>query len=171
MDRREFLQAALLSAAAVKLAACTDVTCDPAVEACAARYPFFVNADVCTACGKCVPQCGKKAFKLKGDPNVVTIDPLRCTRCGACFLACQGQGYHAVIETLAGDNRYMYEIDQDLCQKCLACHKVCPALPDKAIVQSNLERSRIDQVMCTHCGECVELSFCPFGAINENRPN
>jgi len=138
MDRREFLQVALLSTAALKVAACTDATCDPAVEDCSARYPFFVASGTCTACGKCIPQCGKKAFQLKGGTNVVSIDFTRCTRCGSCFLACEAAGYHAVIESQVPDG-YMYEIDQDLCQKCLNCHKVCTAVPDKAIVQSNLE--------------------------------
>ncbi len=169
MDRREFLQASLLSAAALKLAACTGATCDPAVEDCAQRYPFFVKTGTCTACGKCIPQCGKKAFGIPGGPNIVTIDFTRCTRCGSCFLACEAAGYHAVIETQVPDG-FMYEIDQELCQKCLNCYKVCPALPVKAITQSTQQRSRIDQTKCTHCGECVELSFCPFGAINENRP-
>lgn len=176
MDRREFLQtaavtakAALLTAVATKLAACNGAVCDPALEDCAARYPYFVDDETCTACGRCVELCGKKAFKLKGGANVVSIDPLRCTRCGSCFLACEGQGYHAVIETQVVDG-FIYEIDQDLCQQCLSCHKVCPALPDKAIVQSNLERTRVDQTRCSHCGECVELTFCPFGAIHENRP-
>jgi ferredoxin len=170
MDRREFLQAALLTAGAVKLAACTSAACDPAAGDCAARYPFFVEHGACTACGKCIDQCGKKAFKLPGGANVITIDFTRCTRCGSCFLACEGQGYLAVTMTIAGDGLPFYDIDQELCQKCLSCHKVCTAVPDKAIVQSNLDRTRIDQVKCSHCGECVELSFCPFGAIHENRP-
>lgn len=171
MQRRDFLRLGLFSAAALKLAAaCRDAECDPSEESCAARYPFYVDDAACTACGRCVPRCGKKAFKLAGEPNRVYIDPTRCTRCGACFMACENQGYFAVQRTMAGDGRYVYEIDPDLCQRCLACYRSCPATPEKAVVQSNLNRTRIDQTRCSHCGECVELTFCPFGAIHENRP-
>ncbi len=169
MRRRDFLQLGLLSAAMLKMAACRSAECDPDQEDCAALYPFFVDSAACTACGRCLHKCGKKAFHLEGGPNRVHIDPMRCTRCGACFMACENQGYFAVQRTQAGDGGFVYEIDQDACQQCLACYRSCPVTPEKAVVQSNLERTRIDQTRCSHCGECVELTFCPFGAIHENR--
>lgn len=171
MERRDFLRISLLSAVAVKFSACHEAECNVPQENCAVLYPFYIDETMCTACGRCVPQCGKKAFTLPGSPNRVHIDPLLCTRCGACFMACENQGYFAVQRTLAADNQYVYEIDQDACQRCLACYRSCPVTPNKAIIQSNLNRTRIDQTRCSHCGECVELTFCPFGAIYENHPH
>ncbi len=153
---------------AAKLAGCVKSFCDGTGTPCEELYPFYVKKDLCTGCGVCLKKCGKKAFHIKGGRNTVSIDPFRCIQCGACLIACENAGYFAVIETQVA-NGFTYEIDPEACARCLNCFRVCPVEPEKAIVQSTLERTRVDQAKCSHCGECVELQFCPFGAIHEKR--
>jgi NAD-dependent dihydropyrimidine dehydrogenase PreA subunit len=48
--------------------------------------PAKVNAEECTACGKCVEICPVDAVKMVND--VAVIDPEECTDCGACIDEC-----------------------------------------------------------------------------------
>jgi len=48
--------------------------------------PAKVNANDCTACGKCVEICPVDAIKI--DNDVAVIDPEECTDCGACVDEC-----------------------------------------------------------------------------------
>ncbi|MBN2723308.1 MAG: 4Fe-4S binding protein [Deltaproteobacteria bacterium] len=170
MDRREFFKKISNTVATVGIAgfaaSCENLSGECS-ENCEELYRYSIVTDLCTACGTCLPQCGKNAIELSGEPNTVNIDQDLCIHCAACALSCS---YESVIESEGTDGfNVNYAIDQDKCVQCLECYYVC--LDEErpgAIYQSNPNRSRINQLKCSHCGECVELQFCPFGAIHEN---
>lgn len=47
---------------------------------------FYVDSELCTGCGACLPTCNRGALTLSGDKAV--IDENRCTSCGLCREAC-----------------------------------------------------------------------------------
>ncbi len=47
---------------------------------------YVINADECTNCAACEPECPVEAISEKGDVRV--IDPETCTDCGACADVC-----------------------------------------------------------------------------------
>jgi len=169
MNRRDFIKTGLsgiLAGVSISsLEACDKEEC---LQNCETSYPYYIDQETCTACNTCVPLCGKHAIVLPGGRNTLFINQENCIHCGSCFLACENQGYNAIIEDTPPDGPKRYYIDESKCTRCLACYRVCPAEPEKAVVQENLQRTYINQNKCTHCGECVQLEFCPFGAIHEN---
>ncbi|MBU1219976.1 4Fe-4S binding protein [Myxococcota bacterium] len=169
MDRRTFIQSGISVSLLASLAASCENLSGECTENCENLYKYHIINELCTACGNCLDQCGKNAIDLEGSPNRVEIDQNICVHCGACFLVCE---YNSVIETDGtGIFNFDYHINQDTCVQCLECYDKCREAPQPgAIVQSNPDnRSRINQLKCSHCGECVELEFCLFGAINEKK--
>ncbi|MDA3862588.1 MAG: hypothetical protein PF689_01835 [Deltaproteobacteria bacterium] len=171
MKRRTFIQLSFGSLG-LTAAACTGFNdkCDS--EECLEYYQFAINPELCTGCETCLDQCGKTAIEHPGEPNSVHINQDKCLHCSKCLFACE---YDAVLQTPnteAGPD-FNYSINNNNCVVCLECFKTCDDhtsgvnLP-VAIQQSNPVTTRINQVKCSHCGECVELAFCPFGAIIEN---
>ncbi|MBW2122484.1 MAG: 4Fe-4S binding protein [Deltaproteobacteria bacterium] len=47
-----------------------------------------------------------------------TIDPERCTGCGACLKVCPA-------DAISGEARHPHRLDRERCVKCDACHQVC----------------------------------------------
>ena len=170
MDRRAFLRSALGGATLLTTLGCADWkdTCaDP--DACRDLYPYTIDPQVCTACGECIPLCGKEAISIPGGQiNIIAVVQELCIQCEACYLVC---AYDAVVREELPDEipNKRFSIDAQACSRCLDCITACDDVGNAAIVQLVSERTRIDQTVCTHCGECVELQFCPFGAINEKR--
>ena len=47
---------------------------------------YIINADECTNCGACAPECPVDAISEKGEVHV--IDAEECIDCGACEAVC-----------------------------------------------------------------------------------
>ncbi|MBN2510906.1 MAG: 4Fe-4S binding protein [Spirochaetales bacterium] len=47
---------------------------------------YVINAEECTNCGACEPECPVEAISEKGDVRVIDADA--CTSCGACADVC-----------------------------------------------------------------------------------
>ena len=93
------------------------------------------------------------------------IDPLKCTGCRTCELACS-YTFHKVSNYRKARLRVV-RTDDGL-DKPIACHhcadapciKVCPT---NAITRTNDGMVVVDKSKCIGCGACVEA--CPFGAM------
>ncbi|MBU1238833.1 4Fe-4S binding protein, partial [Myxococcota bacterium] len=137
-------------------------------------YPYFITPELCTGCGICVSQCGKKAITIPaGERRALIVNQDKCLRCGKCFFLCE---YNSIIQQPDDDgvHPYKYLVNLDTCVNCMSCYDICHAPVSEqgpgvtAIEIFNDEnRARIDQTLCSHCGECVELEFCPNTAIFE----
>ena len=173
MDRRQFLTTAAGSALLFKAAACSDIkeTCE---GDCENLYPFFVASSLCTGCAICVPKCRKEAisFPSKGRRALI-VNQEKCIHCSKCLLVCE---YDSVIQVPVdgGSHPFEYYVNLDTCVNCMECYNKCRAPVQEggpgvaAIEIFNPEsRATIDQGLCSHCGECVELEFCPNQAIFE----
>jgi NADH:ubiquinone oxidoreductase subunit F (NADH-binding)/(2Fe-2S) ferredoxin len=47
-----------------------------------------------------------------------SIDPEKCTGCGACLKVCP-------VDAIAGEKKQPHQLDQDRCVKCRACYEAC----------------------------------------------
>ncbi len=59
-----------------------------------------------------------------------------------------------------GATLIIYEVDQNNCNGCGECIRVCP---NDAIYWNNQGKAVINQAKCTQCGKCVAV--CPNSAI------
>jgi Na+-translocating ferredoxin:NAD+ oxidoreductase RNF subunit RnfB len=99
-----------------------------------------INADLCIACGKCVPTCPQKLIEL-------------IPKKGQVFVGC-------VSTDKAKD------VVKNCPVGCIACFKCEKACPEDAIkVKDNI--AKIDYRKCTSCGKCVEV--CPRKIIFGNQ--
>jgi NADH:ubiquinone oxidoreductase subunit F (NADH-binding)/(2Fe-2S) ferredoxin/Pyruvate/2-oxoacid:ferredoxin oxidoreductase delta subunit len=48
----------------------------------------------------------------------LSIDPERCTGCGACFKVCP-------VDAIAGEKKKPHQLDKEKCVKCRACYEAC----------------------------------------------
>jgi len=48
----------------------------------------------------------------------LSIDPEKCTGCGACLKVCP-------VEAIAGERKQLHRLDRDRCVKCRACYEAC----------------------------------------------
>ena len=61
-----------------------------------------------------------------------------------------------------GELRGIIKINEDLCEACDTCRKVCPV----DAIQGHLgAKHKIDDQRCVTCGQC--LISCPFNAIEQ----
>jgi electron transport protein HydN len=105
-------------------------------------------------------------------PRFPTLDPTRCTPCGACEHACVDARYGA--EGLAADDPFVLERRRlairviagvpslDVCVHCAdsPCVPVCPHL---ALLRYPGGRVELIEPRCTGCGHCI--AACPYKAI------
>lgn len=95
-----------------------------------------INAEKCTACGKCVKSCPK---------GVLVLTPLTSR-------------YHIMCNSKDKGT----EVTKACKAGCIACGKCVKACPVSAIsLKDNL--AVIDYGQCTNCGKCIEV--CPTSAI------
>jgi NADH:ubiquinone oxidoreductase subunit F (NADH-binding)/(2Fe-2S) ferredoxin/NAD-dependent dihydropyrimidine dehydrogenase PreA subunit len=48
----------------------------------------------------------------------LSIDPEKCTGCGACFKVCP-------VDAIAGEKKKTHQLDEEKCVKCRACYEAC----------------------------------------------
>ncbi len=145
IGRREFLKLVGLAGAA------SAVGCDASGRT--RGYPFQVDEDVCRGCQLCLGHCKADAIRCPVRSKY-TVQKDICTGCGTCTHACR---YGAA--RLGSDHKS--SIDPAKCQLCGKCFAACPY----SAIRADRVTARVDQFQCIHCGECVELKFCPYDAI------
>ena len=143
-------------------------------KSCAIASSLYVGETACAfGClgyGDCVTVCAFGAIAVDPETGIPTVDPDKCTACGACVKACP-QG---IIELRKKwpKNRAVYVscVSKDKgaavmkackagCIGCGKCAKVCPF--GAITVENNL--AYIDPQKCKLCRKCV--NECPTGAI------
>ncbi len=95
-----------------------------------------VDAQKCTACGKCVTVCPKKLFEL------VPVDKLY-------YVKCSSKDAGSVVTKICSAG----------CIGCKKCEKACPLAA--VIVENNL--SKINYGKCQNIGKCFEV--CPTKVV------
>ena len=173
MDRRDFFRVAAGSLLLFQAASCTSLK-DECEGDCEYLYPYHIDPDLCTGCGLCVPKCRKEAINFpESGRRALIVNQAKCLRCGKCWFQCE---FQSVIQVPPPDGlgHFTFYIDLDTCTNCLECHKICYApLSEGGAAANAIEifnpdsRAIINQGLCSHCGECVELVFCPNDAIVE----
>lgn len=99
--------------------------------------------------------------------NQLRINPVPCTSCMNCIVACShhhtgayGTVYSAlqlVLDPFAGIHRFNH------CRQCVKalCASACPV---NAITWSESTKAwKLNRELCTQCGRCVDV--CPFKAL------
>lgn len=96
---------------------------------------------------------------------ILNADPLECTGCRLCELACSFFFYKAYNPKAARLRVIRFESGIDLPVACRHCHvaRCQEACPEDAISRSSQGLIFVNVKKCTGCGACVEA--CPFGAM------
>jgi TPP-dependent indolepyruvate ferredoxin oxidoreductase alpha subunit len=175
MNRRDFLKLSSSSLLFAGIASCDGLKDSCQGDECASFYPYFIDKATCTGCEVCVPLCGKKAISMSNKKRTLWVNQDLCIHCGKCYLTCE---YDAVlqIETTGSETyHHNFYINTPNCINCMECYDICKAPAEEGgagvsaiLIDNDDSTAHIDQTLCSHCGECVELSFCPWGVINEN---
>lgn len=126
----------------------------------------------CLGLGDCVRACMFGALHIDAQTGLATVDPDKCTACGACVKACP----KGVIELrprgpkdrrlyVACLNKEKGAIARKACSAaCIGCRKCVNVCPFEAIsVTDNL--AYIDPAKCRLCRKCVAV--CPENGIVE----
>jgi len=152
LSQRKFIYTGVQDCAAAVLAAGGDKSCEYGClgyATCMRACPFdaitmsadnlpIINADKCTACGKCVSACPKQVIELALMSKAVVI---------SCHSRDKG-----------GDTKKKCQVG---CIACGICVRTCPV--DAIKVENNI--ARIDHAKCIVCGLCVKK--CPTSAIHD----
>jgi electron transport complex protein RnfB len=126
---------------------------------------YQIDPDTCTACGLCETECTLRPSAVK-----CINDFEFCDYCEICF------GYikdelgedtpenricptDAIIRKRVGAFEWEYTIDEELCNGCGKCVKLCHDLGSKSM---NL---RIRRNLCDECNKCLLEEACPDIAI------
>lgn len=139
------------------------------ISSCSAANMLYGGAKDCTyAClgfGDCVKACQFNALHIVD--GKATVDPEKCTACGACIKACP----KGIISLKPYAQKYwVYCSNRDKgvmankacrvsCIACGKCAKVCES--DAVFVENNL--AHIQPEHCIACGKCAES--CPKKCI------
>lgn len=124
----------------------------------------------CIGFGSCIKACKFGAIKKTGD-DLITIDPLLCTGCGACINQCPQNVLHFVPVNqrtyISCSNRDRGPAAKNVCEvSCIACTLCVKACPKQAITMQSFKSGAlpvIDSEKCDNCGECVKK--CPRKSI------
>ena len=95
-----------------------------------------VDAEKCTACGKCVSACPKDLIEIVPEKSNIRV-------------LCNSKDKGKVVRANCRAG----------CIACMLCKKVCAA--EAIVIEENI--ARVDYEKCTLCGDCV--SKCPTKAI------
>ncbi len=116
------------------------------------------------------PKTGKvvnEESKFEGDPLRIKVDPLKCTGCRSCELACSFEHENVFSPELSRIKVYSDEETGadtiNVCRQCgnAPCVEICPV---GALVRNELGAVVLNEERCVKCGLCVEA--CPFDAIS-----
>ncbi|MDR1820071.1 MAG: 4Fe-4S binding protein [Methanobrevibacter sp.] len=128
----------------------------------------------CVGCGECIDICPVNSIWLK-QPSPISIEDT-CIFCGKCvekcnfnaislkdeFLITKNQDVFFIRKRIANVREGFIEINQDSCQSCGVCTKICPvnalSFEDADVL--------IDRELCINCRECEVI--CPVNAIRLN---
>ncbi len=141
------------------------------IPSCTACAPLFGGRCSCSyGCmgfGDCQRACKFDAVTIEN--GLATIDPDKCTGCGACVKVCP----KSVIALAPADNSALVlcmnknrgNITRKECSAgcigCKKCEKACPTEPKAIKVDDN--NATVDSDLCIGCGKCVEQ--CPVKCI------
>ncbi|MBO4370441.1 MAG: RnfABCDGE type electron transport complex subunit B [Paludibacteraceae bacterium] len=125
----------------------------------------------CFGYGDCKDSCQFGAISIDPETGIVSVDPEKCTACGACAKACPR---HLIeIRHKGPKNRFVYvacsnkdkgavarKACEAACIGCTKCQKVCEW--DAITIENNL--AHIDGDKCRMCRKCEQ--GCPTKAIH-----
>lgn len=166
INRRDFLQLGLRSAAVVSIGLVTGYL---ATKSSGNNLVWQIDPYRCIQCGKCATSCVKSpsavkcvhAFKMCGycnfcsgyfKPNVKQFDT------GAEKELCPTK---ALSRTYIEDPYYKYDINEALCIGCAKCVKGCGAFGNGSL------HLQIRQDICDNCNQCSIAKSCPADAIRQ----
>ncbi|MBK8806507.1 MAG: 4Fe-4S binding protein [Bacteroidales bacterium] len=117
---------------------------------------YSINSTTCYECGVCVPVCPYNAIEISVSP--ISFNESACVGCGKCIQICKNrtQSISWVVDT--------YVVNQTTCNPTTCqggrCKKVCAY--DAVILT---DKSFIDTNSCVRCGKCY--SVCPTSSITK----
>jgi len=183
LSQRKFIYTGVMDCTAAVLAAGGDKSCEYGClgyATCMRACPFdaitmsadnlpVINAQKCTACGKCVAACPKQVIELALMSKAVVISchskdkgadtkkkcQVGCIACGICVRTCP-------VDAIKIDNN-VARIDHGKCIVCGLCVKKCPtkAIHDYIPVRA---KASIDPAKCDGLDVCAKV--CPVNAIS-----
>lgn len=116
----------------------------------------------CVGLGDCQDKCAFDAIAMKN--GIASIDPDKCTACGACVKACPRSvirlmplSQSVIVRCRNSDTaRVARNVCMDACIGCGRCKKECQY--DAITVENGF--ARIDPDKCTRCGACAAVCPC-----------
>ncbi len=148
----------------------------PEIESCELKQKFITISPECVRCNLCVEECPVEAITPAESTKPAKILD-ECVKCEICAQTCPVKAVKVIDSTSNIDEEVKYqikdlkiphrilrmkkiEVDEDKCNACNSCIKICPT---EAIKLDKDWKAEIDKNLCIGCGACVNV--CPEEAI------
>lgn len=115
---------------------------------------------LCTRCNQCIDVCPQKILTPSGEQEVglnelpiLVLEHGSCDFCGQCVSACEAGALSLIngrkVQAVA---KIEYYCDSAMGQPCTMCVDACQV---NAISVTLKEKAKVDNQLCTGCGECA----------------